>query len=308
MRKTLLSQILSSSPPGSWAHWVASDEGQPAKETRELLDTWVLGLPESKQSRVLDRFKKNETNAENIEALIHEIVTNELLHRFNLASEFDPTVNKLTPDIAFYIANQKFISDVFVTHSPQRTVRCYRDGTGEADDNGDRARKIGDTLVEKAHKYANTKLPLVIFLYLGDHILSGRDVEKALFGLTIGEIEPGERFQDTCGARKFGGVFLSIADGGLPRYPNLSAVVVCDWFDTLNRSKPGKRLHCLVLHHYSPDVPLPPGALGPFPEVTWQPRSSMHWAPHITGQPNIVARFAAERQLEFGIYTSDAPW
>ena len=301
----MLSEILRGFPKGSWAHWVASDEGHGAKETREFLDTCFLGLPAPKRSLVLAKIR-NERDAANIDALIHEIVTNELLHRFKLTPDFDPTVGKLTPDIAVDIADQRFILDVFVTHSPCRTVTYHGDGTGKAYDKGERAKKIGDTITAKATKYAKTNLPLVLFVYLGDHfILSENDIEKALFGLTIGEIAPGERFQDTFAAREFGGVFLSNADdGSLPRHRNLSAVVACDWFDTLN----GKRLRCLVLHHYSPDVPLPSGVFGPFQEVIWQPRGPTHWDPEMTGQANVVARFAAASQLEFGSYTPDAPW
>jgi hypothetical protein len=288
---------------------VASDEGRAAKETREFLNTCFQGLQASKQSQVLKRIRR-ENDTANIDAVIHEIVTNEILHRFNLTPDFCPTVNGLTPDIAVEIANHKFIVDVFVTHSPRGTVTSHGDGTGSACDKGERARKIGDTINGKATKYARTSLPLMLFVHLGDRdILSANDIQTALFGLTIGEITPGERFQDTVAARKFGGVFLSNADdGGPPRNANLSAVVVCDWFDTLNRSSPGKRLHCVVLHHYRPDVPLPSGVFNPFQEVSWQPRGSTDWHPQIIGQADIVAKFTADRQLEFGSYTSYAPW
>lgn len=196
----------------------------------------------------------------------------------------------MTPDIAVDIANQRFVVDVFVTHSPSSTVMCHGDGTSEAHDKGERAKKIFDTITEKSNKYAKTQLPLVLFVYLGDcHILSENDVEKALFGLTIGEIAPGERFQDSFSAREFGGVFSNPDDGGAPRHRNLSAVVVCDWFDTENSSNPGKRLRCLVLHHYRPDVPLPSGVFAPFQDVIWQRKSPTHWDPRIIGQDNVVA-------------------
>ena len=50
----------------------------------------------------------------------------------------------------------------------------------------------------------------------------------------------------------------------MPSHPNLSAVVACQWFDTLHRGNPGRRLHCVVLHHYSPHVLLPPGTFSRF--------------------------------------------
>ena len=71
-------------------------------------------------------------------------------------------------------------------------------------------------------------------------------------------------------------------------------------------SAPGQIRHALTggrrdqQHHYRPDVPLPSGVFDPFQEVIWQPRGSMQWDhPQIIGQANIVARFAADRRLEF---------
>jgi hypothetical protein len=304
-----LSEILKKSPEKSWAHWVALAESPAAEETRALLNTCFLGLAASKQSAIAAKIRR-EKDAANADAILYELVTNELLHRFALKPDFDPKINQLTPDIAVEIEGQRFIIDVFVTHSPQKTVKDHGDGTGEAVDDGDRARKIFRRIEEKAEKYARTQLPLLLFVYLGDHrILSANDIQKALFGLTIGEISPGERFQDTVAARKFGGVFFSNVDddGGWPRHRNLSAVVVCDWFDSLNKDH-GRRLGCSVLHHYNPAVPLPYGTFSPFQEISWQPIGPTHWDPRVIGQPNIVAKFAADRQWEFGSYRADKAW
>ena len=124
--------------------------------------------------------------------------------------------------------------------------------------------------------------------------------------LTIGELQPGERFQETVGAKACGGAFFD--ENGEPDHRIVSAVVTCDWFDTLNRDDPGTRLHCIVLHHFSPDVPLPRGTFGGFPEVDWRETSSHLWEPKWSGASNVVAKFADGRELEFHAYSGDNPW
>ena len=196
------------------------------------------------------------------------ILTHELLYRLNLAPDFDPKIEgKLTPDIAVEISGLRFIVDVLVTHSPSKTITRFGPRMYQGIDQGERAQKILNTITEKSAKYAKTGLPLVLFVFLGDYSIHTDDVERALFSLTLGEIEPNERFQESFAACKFGGVLLPDACG-VPSHPNLSAVVACQWFDTLHRGNPGRRLHCVVLHHYSPHVLLP-GTFSPFPEVLW---------------------------------------
>ena len=236
------------------------------------------------------------------------ILTHELLYRLNLAPDFDPKIEgKLTPDIAVEISGLRFIVDVLVTHSPSKTITRFGPRMYQGIDQGERAQKILNTITEKSAKYAKTGLPLVLFVFLGDYSIHTDDVERALFSLTLGEIEPNERFQESFAACKFGGVLLPDACG-VPSHPNLSAVVACQWFDTLHRGNPGRRLHCVVLHHYSPHVLLPPGTFSPFPEVLWHLRGPAHWEPQCVGQWNMVARVATNRQLEFGRYTANAPW
>jgi len=282
----MLSEILkNSSGKSSWADWVATDKSYAARETREILNTSFLSLSPQKRSRLSRKIRTGD--AATIDATIHEIIAYELLRRLDLAPDFEPTLgSRETPDIGLEILRTSFIADVFVTHSPSSTVTDFGNGTGEAIDRGERAKKIRDRIDEKSTKYAKTGLPLILFVFLGDHyILNANHVERALFGQTIAEIEPGEPFQDTVAAKRFGGVFLP-DECGLPGHPNLSAVVACDWFDTLNRQNPGRRLHCRIIHHWHPHVILPIGVFRPFPQVIWSRKEFVH-----IGEWNMVARF-----------------
>ena len=90
-------------------------------------------------------------------------------------------------------------------------------------------------------------------------------------------------------------------------YGNLSAVIVCDWFDTLNNEARGKRLHCVVLHNWA-GVPLPVETFNGFPQVVWTETRQRVWHPNMTGAGNIVARFAEDDRLELKPYSPNAPW
>src|SRR5690349_3148782 len=102
-------------------------------------------------------------------------------------------------------------------------------------------------------------LPLVLFVFLGDHIsLNTEDVERALFGMTAYETSLEPWFPTSVHRDRVpvGGLLLPQEDGSQP-YTNVSAVVACDWFDTWNREDRGKRLYCVVFHHWAAEDTLP---------------------------------------------------
>ncbi len=304
----MFSEILNKTPRKSkWATWVASDDSRSAKETRAFLDTCFLNIPSGKRLRLSRKIQKGD-EAE-VEALIYELVAHELLRRLGHAPEFNPVINGLTPDIYLEVLGQRFIVDVFVTHSPSKTVTNFGDGSGEAFDQGDRAQKISDSIRKKSLKYAKTGLPLLLFAFLGDrYILSAMHVERALFGITVNEISPEERFPEDISTEVYEGGVLLPDERGMPGHPNLSAVLVCDWFDTLNRKNRGKRLYCLVLHHWNPKIRLPVGAFRDFAQVTWNCYELGRWCCKFINDQNIVARFVLDDEIEFGRYTADNPW
>src|SRR5262249_38781497 len=185
--------------------------------------------------------------------------------------------------------------------------------TGEAWDtskpNESRANKIAIALAQKAGKYKLLDLPLVVFVFLGDRrILSERDVERALFGMTAYEVSLEERFPKSVSHDRVlvGGLLLPDEDG-LHRHHNLSAVVSCDWFYTLNRQDPGKRLHCVVLHNWNGEA-LPIEAFRPFPQIIWNQSEPDVWTPEQTITANTVAKFTIDGRIECREYTPDTAW
>ena len=255
----------------TWTWWVATNAGTAAGEARDFLSMCCSNIDSQKEPAVI---KKLHGDQSQVEATLYELVAHELLRRLKLAPQFEPSVGKQAPDLAFEIKGKLFVADVFVTHSPSKTVKDFADGTYDAYDSCEpsesRAKKIADTIHEKAGKYASISQPFILFTFLGDHYaLDEGDVEQALFGCTVDEAGSAEHFPDAGRSPvPVGGVLLPDDDGTMP-YRNLSAVVVCDWFDTLNRDDRGKRLFCSVLHHWNPCVPLPVEAFGCFAQVVW---------------------------------------
>lgn len=292
----------------TWAWWVATNGGKAARETRDFLSMCFSNIDTQKKSSVI---KKLGGDKSAVEATLHELVAHELLRRLKLVPQFEPGVGRQTPDLSFRVEGRLFVADVFVTHSPSKTVKRFRDGTGEAYDSSEpgesRAKKIADTIQDKAGKYATIPQPLVLFAFLGDHnALDCWDGEQALFGRTVDEAGPGEYFPDVGRSPvPIGGILLP-DDGGIMPYRNLSAVVVCDWFDTLNRNDRGKRLYCSVLHHWDPCVPLPEEAFRCFAQVVWDQVTPGAYRPRYTAARNTVAKFVSSQGIRFGLYSP--PW
>lgn len=227
--------------------------------------------------------------------------------------EFEPSINGLTPDLSFVIEGKCFIGDVYLTHSPSKTIRDHPNGTGEAWDTSkpseSRANKIAHILDQKAGKYESIDKPFVVFVFLGDHrILSVDDVERALFGMTSYEASLEEYFPKSISSERVpvGGILLP-DEGGNYRHNNLSAVIACDWFDTLNVRNRGKRLHCLVLHNWEGE-PLPVNAFWLFPQIIWKRSKLGTCYPEQTINKNMVAKLKLDGGIECREYTPNAPW
>lgn len=148
----------------SWIDWIITDKGNEAKQALNFLNLCYSNLNSQSQDKIKKEILKDDLSK--IESTLYELITHELLYRLNLNPEFYPSISNKTPDICFNISNQKFLVDVFVTHSPEKTV-FERDGFIESRDCGDRADKIADTLIDKTLKYSKTGFPLVLFVFFG---------------------------------------------------------------------------------------------------------------------------------------------
>jgi hypothetical protein len=290
--------------------WLLKNNEEAARSTLEFLNSCFANIRGSKHPGII---KKLAGDKNQVEATIHELVAYELLRRLGLSPEFEPSIAGLTPDLSFEIEGKRFLGDVYLTHSPSKTIRDFSDGTGEAWDTSkpdeSRANKIALELAKKAGKYKLLDLPLVVFVFLGDRrILSERDVERALFGMTAYEVSLEEQFPKSVSRDRVpvGGLLLPDEDG-LHRHHNLSAVVSCDWFYTLNRQDPGKRLHCLVLHNWNGEE-LPIEAFRLFPQIIWNQSEPDVWTPEQTITANTVAKFTIDGRIECREYTPDTAW
>jgi hypothetical protein len=294
-----------------WICWLITNNSDAARSTLEFINTCFINIPLAKRKGIL---KKLNSDKYQVEATIHELVAHELLRRLRLSPEFEPRINGLTPDLSFRIEGKAFIADVYLTHSPSKAFKDFNDGTGQAWDTAklheSRAHKIEQELANKTVKYSQLKVPLVVFIFFGDHrILSVTDVERALFGMTSYEINFENRFPKSicCDQILVGGLLLPTEDSNY-KYGNLSAVIACDWFDTLNRQDPGKRLHCLVLHNWAGDVLLPTDAFKVFPQIVWNQMDSGVWKPSQTLNRNIVAKFMPGDEIKCYEYTPSTAW
>lgn len=324
----LLGALRQNKKLSDWAKWVRDNPKSAARETRDFLERCLANIPKNKQGTFLHRIRSADVNV--ADSLLHELVAHELLRRLGLEPQFGPKLDdRLTPDMMVKIANQQFIVDVFLTRNPSRTIqplcRIFPGTAKELQDlgvytvdSGDRAKKIRDSLLEKYRKYAQTGAPLILIVFLGDHHMQMPDVETALYGEPLTSTWLSEGFPNSI--TKFrrelvdrtadnppGGTMLP-DEAGQCGCPKLSAVLACDWFDTLDRGHPGKRMRCLILHHWKPDVPIPAGMFGGFAEVTWTLGSSGTYRHNLTKSLNTVAKFRGTNGLVFRKYTASEPW
>lgn len=289
-----------------WAKWVVIDQSVSAKSTREFLDYAFSCLPKDKQN-LLAKLISGFSDPRQIDDRVYELVAHQILWQRDLSPEYDPNEGGKSPDLLISVNKQEFIVDVFVTNSPSKTIEGpFSKDTDVPGEN--RGQKIADRVRSKVGKYSSLGKPIILFVFLGDHrILDARSAEQALYGVKISEFSEGDVYpQSFLFERRLGRCLLS--PDMQPDYQSLSALIVCDWFDTLNRREPGKRLNCIILHHFAAKKPLPPNTFSPFQEIGWVRVGENAWKPVIHGTKNIVARFGRNREFEYHEYSPDTPW
>src|SRR5947209_1785349 len=100
--------------------------------------------------------------------------------------------------------------------------------------------------------------------------------------MTAYEVSLEERFsQGVARDRVPVGELLLPDETGSHLYGNLSAVISCDWFDTLYKQDRGKRLHCFVYHNWNCQQ-LPVAAFDPFSQIVWNQIEGNIWEPEQT--------------------------
>ena len=325
----LLSSLQANSYLGDWAKWIRDGSDEAAHEEREFLETCFAKIPANKRTAFCKRISSDDER--NVDAALYELVAHELFRRLHMTPEFGPklkdssTGNPLTPDLMVQVGGQDFILDVFLTHNPTRTIKPLTllgvkeiKGVTYTVDAGDRAKKIWETVLNKYKKYDATGTPLILVVFLGDHWVEMYDAQTALYGAPIGDRWLSEDFprglsnfrQGIASADESppsGGAMLP-DESGRPGCPRLSAVVACDWFYTLNRSHPGRRLYVQVLHHWSPDLPMTVGQYGEFAEITWSVDSTGCYRWQARGSLQTVAAFEGSDELKFQHYHASDPW
>jgi len=118
---------------------MCTHSGPAATETRAFLETCFSRLTTRIQAKVKRRIQSGD--AKNIDALIHELVSHELLYRLRFDPEIEPKIDGLTPDFSITISGVEFLVDVLVAYNPSRTVfEESEHGLGTVDC-GDRAKK-----------------------------------------------------------------------------------------------------------------------------------------------------------------------
>ena len=279
-----------------WIKWLSTDTSKAATETLAFLSQCFLNVPQPKKAKITKRFQNG--NREEVDAVIRELVTHELLRRLGLQPEWSPLIGGLNPDLMFRVNGKSFIADVFLVKSPLKTTR-KRGSVIEFWDkpllSGEsRAKKIADIIGEKSTKYSKLGFPLVLFIFFGDNfLLDTEKVEAALFGKTIEDILQEKRYP--------------IDEIYHPSYKNLAAIIACKWFDTLNTSDEGRRLRCIVLHNWAAIFSLSTDAFSKFGQIVWEANGELK-RPQYLGDQSMVVKFLGKDELEIRPYSSREPW
>ena len=302
-RVELFVRTISGAPRLSrWAKWLVSSPDRAAQETLRFLWHSFTHLAPSTQGKVLRRVRNADSS--NVGALLHEILIFDVCRRFGLHPEFEPRSHGQTPDLRLRIANRSYLADVFVTTRPVKTLINFEGHEGWQD-SGEAAKKIADTLDLKATKYRGLNAPLLLFTVFDGHDVGPHDLETALYGSTVGELSCTGGLGDKCHKDwHLHGLFCPPGPHG--RHRTVSAVIGCDWFDSLART--GRRLHCVVYHHWHPEVVLPLRTFGRFPDVHFLRDASGRWIPTVTGTPNLVMSTTPGDSIQWAPYSADDPW
>jgi hypothetical protein len=300
-----LAEILHSAASSDWTTWLVTSTTSPAAEARAFLDRALSHLPTATHNRVAKRLQRGD--AAGIDAVLHELVAFETCRTLHLSPTFEPDAGGQRPDLSIQINGTTVWCDVFVTYRPTSTLRTFQDLQGY-EDAGQAAKKIGDAVSTKATKYAKLNAPLIVFVMFGRYNVGLQDLETALYGSTVDEVSVDGVSTSECHEDWHKHGILCPPSASAP-YPSLSAVVSCDWFDTLSRSAQGRRLHCVVYHHWRSQFPLSPGAFGPFCDLWWQwDESRQRFIPRLSGDSSIVMSTASDDPPRFAPYSTEAPW
>ncbi len=278
---------------------------RPAVETRAFLDRALGHLPSATHNRVAKRLQRADPAG--IDAVIHELVAFETCRILGLSPTFEPDAGGQQPDLSIQIDGMTFWSDVLITYRPTRTLRRFQ-GLDGHEDAGQAAKKIGDAISTKAAKYERLKAPLIVFVMFGQYNVGLPDLETALYGSCIDEVSLQGVSSRRCHEdwHKHGILCTPSVDA---MCPSLSAVISCDWFDTLNASARGRRLHCVAYHHWRPRFSLRRGAFAPFCDLCWQfDEAGQRFRPYVSGDSNIVMSTTSDDPPRFAPYSTEAPW
>ncbi|MCG8401930.1 MAG: hypothetical protein MJA84_10055 [Firmicutes bacterium] len=299
---------------GEWLEWLRDSGSEAAINTRRFLNYAVDCLTIGEKQKFLKKIKRNKktSSSDQIFETIFELVAHQFFKQFEIQCDYEPKIDGKTPDLTCQISGIEYVIDVFVTYSPSKTVKNVGPGlissldTDKPDES--RSKKIADKIEEKVKNYTVLKRPILLFIGLGDNnILSIDSIEQALYGIHISEYLEKHHFPKDFHFEKRRGRCL-LSPGLEPMHKELSAVIVCDWFDTLNSHDRGKRLNSVVLHHFDPLQPLPPQVFSPFQDVCWKKTGERNWVPSTYSERNWVAKFTEANTFAFGRYTADEPW
>jgi len=304
MTATLENQLLACTGRSSWARWLVTSTQTGARETLAFLQSAWSGVPPEGQRRIAKRLRQADPSG--VDAVLHELLVFEVCSRSRFQTVFEPQAGRQRPDLEIRVGGHTYIADVFLTNRPVST-RVRFEGLNGYVDSGEAAKKIADGIRTKALRYATLQKPLLLFVVFGGHDVGLRHLETALYGSTLDEIEVSGGITAHCHEEwQRHGVLCP--PGPAAAHKLVSAVVSCDWFDTLNRSRPGRRLHCVVYHHWQPHISWPSGALSPFSEVRWDLSAEMRFRPTVLGVGNLVLETTSTTGLSYAPYSADDPW
>lgn len=294
------------------ATWLTSQKGPEADRALGCLTSYYRNLAPQAQREWAKRLKGQK---EQIDGTIYELVIHELLLQLGVKPRYSPKINGKTPDFTFEVADRLFAADVVVVRTPDRQVGESRTYQHVGDitlmvDRGERAKKFADVIETKAGKYSQLHIPLVVFVFRGDHYMTGVfNILQAVLGYSTWDFEVQKRNDpesDSIASYEQGLFYPN--DSGEGRFPTLSAVVACDWFDTSNMKNPGKRLWCVVVHNWAAEKSLPVDTFEPFCQFSRTAKGPDAWQWTPSTKDNIVAKLPAGGEIEFHAYSSDTPW
>ena len=295
----MLSQILASHEQLSdWAKWLVTSTRTPAVELRVFLDRALRHLPAPKRVRK----RLQSADAGGVDAILHELLMFEVCTILRMNPTFEPNVGKQHPDLSVCIEGKTFLADVVVVSRPSSTMHPAGDGYLDC---GQAAGKLADRVAEKASKYARLNQPLIVFVMFGGYDIGFDDLETALYGSIAQELFVAGVSSEECHPDWHEHGILCPPSAN--PHPLLSAAIGCQWFDSLTRN--GRRLHCVVYHHWQPQVALPLGAFRRFCDLHWRfHERKLKFLPEWCGEPNIVMSTGSDDPPHFAPCSSDKPW